>query len=107
MRQRVTQLESMLRSFVDPNTALEYPSNYSASLSDQSVDAAVNGPALSNSTQKSQSDIDMNDGDKALDESDPSPGQLTSDNSRTSYVGSAHWGAVLNEVSRICSPYGS
>jgi hypothetical protein len=51
------------------------------------------------STKKSQKDIDMYDEETALDESNPSPGQLTLGNMQTSYVGSAHWGAVLNEVS--------
>ncbi|KAE9374272.1 hypothetical protein N431DRAFT_464540 [Stipitochalara longipes BDJ] len=89
MRQRVTQLEGMLRSFIEPSGGLATPRNYSEPPSSQSVD---------DSSKKSHGDVNMDDGDRVLEESNPSPGQLTLDNSETSYVGSTHWAAVLNEV---------
>jgi len=95
MRQRVTQLEGMLRSFIEPSGSLASPRNYLETSSSQSTDDAGRKPP---------SDLDMKSGNTGLDESSPSPGKLTLDNSQTSYVSTAHWAAVLNEVSIMPVP---
>jgi len=104
MRQRVTQLEGLLRSFIEPSGDVASSRNHSETPSSLGLDEAVKGFSPLDSTTKSQRDLDMNDGDVALDESSPSPGQLTLGSTETSYVSSAHWGAILNEVSMISTP---
>jgi hypothetical protein len=104
MRQRVTQLEGLLRSFIEPSGDGVSSRNHSETPSSLGLDKAVKGFSPLDSTTKSQRDLDMNDGDTILDESNPSPGQLTLGSTETSYVSSAHWGAILNEVSMIPTP---
>jgi hypothetical protein len=104
MRQRVTQLEGLLRSFIEPSGDGASSRNHSETASTLGLDDVVKGFSPLDSTIKSQRDLDMNDGDAALDESSPSPGQLTLGGTETSYVGSAHWGAILNEVSMSPTP---
>jgi hypothetical protein len=101
MRQRVTQLEAMLRSFIEPTAGGESSGNHSETPSSQVINEGAKVLSALDSTKKSQNDNDMNDEETSLDESNPCPGKLTLDNMQTSYVGSAHWGAVLNEVHMI------
>jgi hypothetical protein len=104
MRQRVTQLEELLRSFKEPSVEGASSRNHSEHPSSLRVEEAVNGFSPLDSTTKPQKDLDMNDGDADLDEINPSPGQLTLGSTETSYVSSTHWGAILNEVSLISTP---
>jgi hypothetical protein len=99
MRQRVNQLEGLLRSFIEPSGDVASSGNHSETPSSLGLDEAVKGSSPLDSTTKSQRDLGMNDGDAALDKNNPSPGQLTLGSTETSYVSSAHWGAILNEVS--------
>jgi hypothetical protein len=105
MRQRITQLESMVRSFIEPRDNLQPSSNHSETPYSQNANVATSVLAQPDSINRQYNDIDI-DEDTALDESNPSPGQFTSATSQTSYVGSAHWDAVLSEVSRVyaCCP---
>ena len=107
MRQRVTQLEAMLRSFLEPGGVAVSPRNQSETPSNQGMGEAFKLSAVLDYTKTSPDDTHMNDGDITLDESNPSPGQLTLENTQTSYVGNAHWGAVLNEVSMIAPHIGN
>lgn len=102
MRQRVTQLEALLRSFIELDGAeigLEHESDIPSS---QAVYEAAKVLGPPDSTEQSPNDVEMYHGGAATtgsDETHLSPGQITLDETQTSYVGNAHWGAVLNEVS--------
>jgi hypothetical protein len=70
--------------------------------SGQAVDEVPKVLGTPDSTEQSTNDVEMYQGGVATtvsDETHLSPGQLTLDETQTSYVGNAHWGAVLNEVS--------
>lgn len=98
MRQRVTQLEALLRSFVEPGGVERSSTDHSETPSTQAAADDRKPVKLSNSIELLPGDINMSEGGAALDASSPAPGQLTLDDTETSYVGSAHWAAVLNEV---------
>jgi hypothetical protein len=97
MRQRVTQLEGLLRSFIVPEDVVASPVIRSEPSASQEVRAPVNILGMLDSSGKSPSDVDMNDTDILLDKSGPSFGRLTLEETETSYVGNAHWAAVLDE----------
>jgi hypothetical protein len=93
----------MVRSLIEPIEGSVSSENHSENPSSQTPNEAAKVMALLDSTS-SYNDTDMNDGSAALEGSSSSPGQLTSDHSQTSYIGNAHWGAVLNEVRIFALP---
>lgn len=81
----------MLRSIIEPNPGLEVPVARPGSHSSPNTDHSSIG---------SESGTDMDNGEKkALDNNSHSPGQLNLDDGHASYVSSAHWAAILTEVS--------
>ena len=81
----------MLRSIIEPNPGLEIPAARPESHSSPNIDHSSIG---------SESGTDMNNGgEKALDNNALCPGQLNLDDGHASYVSSAHWAAILTEVS--------
>ena len=98
MRQRVIQLERLLRSFIAPSDAGVSTTMDSQASASQGVNTSVNIFGVSEGSEESTSDGDMSGTDIVLDRSCPPLGRISLENAETSYVGSAHWAAVLDEV---------
>lgn len=98
MRQRVIQLERLLRSFIAPSDAGVSTTMDSQASASQGVNMSVNHFGVSDSSEESTSDGDMSGTNIVLDRSCPPLGRISLENAETNYVGSAHWAAVLDEV---------
>lgn len=104
MRQRVTRLERLLQSLIEPGGG-GMSENHSPKITvNQGFNEETKAPGTIDCNERSYRDIDMNDENLSLDNICPSSGQLTLDNTETRYVSSTHWGAVLNEVRRCLPP---
>ena len=98
MRQRVIQLERLLRSFIAPSDAGVSTTMDSQASASQGVNTSVNLFGVLDGSEESTSDGDMSGTNIVLDRSCPPLGRISLENAETNYVGSAHWAAVLDEV---------
>lgn len=98
MRQRVSQLETILQSLAPPgDVVIPVATTSKASHSAGYSIAVDSSPMALNMNIGATSNGHMNI-DEVPDNGGASIGRLRSDNEETSYVSSTHWAAVLDEV---------